>query len=347
MADKTFFYEWWKNTPGPRNFLQEVTKTAMSGKSAVIDLRSEDLENFLRVFSDEMSLRNLSPSVEIMNTDEESTETIFDLITQKFALRYRRDFSIEPFQDLAEQDGIQGAIIFIPVSDADVVSDMIDDYNSVEKNTIGSIFYVARNIRPSLSTKKILVNEYMSPIDSQFFAMRILQDVNLTPMQRWYSALIATKIAMNISMSESLLEKICTPDLYFDTKNFVHRILESSNLLRMKNLQTKLNFDTFFERITWETQIQLVLPIVERVREEVIERNEDLLRSLLPIRDEFGNVMDKPLDMEFRNLKYHVSQGFSYDDQNLVETMYNVRNELSHLKILSLEKLEEVLKLAQ
>ena len=66
MADKKNAYEWWKNTPGPKNFLQEVIRTSVQGKSAVIDVPLQDLEGFLRVFSDEMSLLNLSPSVELM-----------------------------------------------------------------------------------------------------------------------------------------------------------------------------------------------------------------------------------------------------------------------------------------
>lgn len=330
-------YEWWRNTPGAKNFLQEVAKTSRAGKSAIIDLPREDLNGFVRILSDFMSLQNLSPAINVFDSMEIEPLDVFDKIVDQFTTDYRQDFSSPPFLDLSKQNALDGRLIFIPISNSDRFASVVNDLNSVSRNSFGSIIFIAKHIRPNLQTQKILIKKFISPVDLQFFTIRLLQDSDLTPMQQWYTALVATKLAMEISISETLLQKLSRAELYFNGRRFAHESIGNSF--------DETDFDTMFDRIIWETQIQLILPIVERQREEIILRNEDFLRTLLPIRDEFGNEMWAPLDMEFRNLRYHAQAGFSPEDRDLIEMMYVVRNELSHLKILPLEKLEAVLKL--
>lgn len=333
------FYEWWRNTPGARDFLSEVARISRAGRAAIIDLPREDLDGFSRVLTDLMSLQNLSPAINILDSIHSKPLEVFETIVDRFATGYRQDFSQKPFIDLARQNALEGQLIFVEILDSDRFASVVSDLNSVERDSFGSIIFLSRKIRPSLQTQKILLRDFVSPIDLQFFTLRLLQDSDLTPMQRWYTALIATKLAREVSISEKLLEKISKPALYFVGRKFAKESIG--------DFSSEMDFDTLFDRIIWETQIQLILPIVERQREDIILRNEDFLRTLLPIRDEFGNEMWAPLDMEFRNLRYHAARnaGFSEEDRALVEMMYTVRNELSHLKILPMEKLEAVLKL--
>ena len=102
-----------------------------------------------------------------------------------------------------------------------------------------------------------------------------------------------------------------------------------------------------FDRAVWETQIQFVLPIVETVREKLIAHNLVALKKLLPVADEFGKFLENPWDMELRHLHYYGGNDkvFSQMDWDMLELVYRVRNDLSHLDIIDVERLEKIFKL--
>ena len=68
------------------------------------------------------------------------------------------------------------------------------------------------------------------------------------------------------------------------------------------------------------------------------------LKKLLPVADEFGKFLNNPWDMELRHLHYYGGNGkiFSQTDWETLELVYRVRNDLSHLYTVDVDRLEKI-----
>ena len=95
--------------------------------------------------------------------------------------------------------------------------------------------------------------------------------------------------------------------------------------------------------------MQFALPIVETIRENLIDKNLSSLKRILPVADEFGKFLDNPWDMELRHLHFYGGSAkiFSATDWETLEFVYRVRNDLSHLDTIDFERLKKVFTLSE
>ena len=102
--------------------------------------------------------------------------------------------------------------------------------------------------------------------------------------------------------------------------------------------------ERIFNRAVWECQAQFILPTLEQLRCKLIEKNFARLRHILPRTDEFGKTLRDPWDMELRHLHFYGGQAMIFypHDWELLELAYHARNELSHLTMIDLQRLEKL-----
>ena len=327
---------WWLRVPGARRFLGAIVSEAELNKAVVADIANTDIDGFVSIFTDIIQRRNYSTVIEHLELNQpiELDDFITDLAI-KFDPNYVPDLmSDSMIMDVASKNVLSGYIIFIKVnSKVNWLSDLVSDFNKIDSSSKGSlIFLTSDDDMPSQITMK--TKDYILPYDVQFFAFNILEDTKLSQTEKLFTATLTSKLA---GTSAIIAKNLASTELFFNGQSFAEEVLSE-------------NFNSHkFNRALWETQIQFALPIVESIREKLIDKKLPELKQLLPVADEFGKFLDNPWDMELRHLHFYGGSAklFSQNDWEILELVYRVRNDLSHLDSIDVERLEKVLELSE
>lgn len=325
---------WWERVPGARRFLQTMAKEAEHGKAIVADISEDDEDGFISIFSEEIQRRNYSIVVERyeINNNIESEDFMTDLVS-KFDPSYIPDLMSDSIIiDIASQNLLSGYVVFVKVnSKVNWLTSLVGDFNKIESNHKGTLIFLTSEVMPSQITMKL--TDFILPYDVQFFAINLLEDSRLSQIEKLYTATLTSKLA---GTSAIIAKNLAVSDLYYNGRQVAKDIL-AEDFAGHK-----------FDRAVWETQIQFVLPIVETVREKLIAHNLIALKKLLPVADEFGKFLENPWDMELRHLHYYGGNDkvFSQNDWDILELVYRIRNDLSHLDTIDVDRLEKIFDLA-
>ena len=325
---------WWERVPGARRFLQNMAAEAEHNKAIVADLAEDDVEGFITIFTEVIQRRNYSTVVERyeLNSDNGEEDFVADLAA-KFDPAYVPDLmSDSMIEDVAKKAILAGYVVFVKVNvKLNWLTNLVSDFNKVDSLNKGTLIFLTSDTMPSQITMKL--TDYILPYDVQFFAINLLEDTRLTQLEKLYTATLTSKLA---GTSAVIAKNLAGTELYLNGRTFAEEVL-GRDFASHK-----------FERLVWETQIQFALPIVESVRERLIARNQAALKKILPAADEFGKFLESPWDMELRHLHFYggLNKLFSLPDWELLEMVYRVRNDLSHLFTIDTERLRKVFALA-
>ena len=325
---------WWERVPGARRFLQNMAGEAEHNKAIVADIAEDDVEGFITIFTEVIQRRNYSTVVERydLNSDGGEEDFVTDLAA-KFDPGYVPDLMSDSIiMDVANKGILSGYVIFVKVNvKLNWLTNLVSDFNRVNSPDKGTIIFLTSDTMPSQITMKLM--DYILPYDVQFFAINLLEDARLSQTEKLYTATLTSKLA---GTSAIIAKNLANAELYMNGRKLAKEVLDS-NFANHK-----------FERVVWETQIQFALPIVETVRERLIARNLSALKRILPVADEFGKFLENPWDMELRHLHFYGGgdKVFSPGDWEMLELVYRVRNDLSHLDIIDTERLQKVFSLA-
>ena len=100
------------------------------------------------------------------------------------------------------------------------------------------------------------------------------------------------------------------------------------------------------ETRTWEAQIKLLFPIVERYRTRFVKKYQQYIEKELPIKTITGEIIDDPLDVELGSLSWLAKEKcvpLSPKEYTQLDTFKKARNKLAHLKALDFEQVEWIL----
>lgn len=325
---------WWERVPGARRFLQNMAAEAEHNKAIVADIAEDDVEGFITIFTEVIQRRNYSTVVERyeLNSNNGEEDFVTDLAA-KFAPDYVPDLmSDSMITDIAEKGILSGYVVFVKVNvKLNWLTNMVSDFNKVNSSDKGTLIFLTSDTMPAQITMKL--TDYILPYDVQFFAINLLEDTRLTQIERLYTATLTSKLA---GTSAVVAKNLANTELYFNGRELAKDVL-GNGFAGHK-----------FERVVWETQIQFALPIVETVRERLIARNLAALKKILPVADEFGKFLESPWDMELRHLHFYGGSDkiFSLSDWELLELVYRVRNDLSHLDTIAVDRLQKIFTLA-
>ena len=325
---------WWERVPGARRFLQDMASEAEHNKAIVADIAEDDVEGFITIFTEVIQRRNYSTVIERYDLNNDSGEE--DFVTElaaKFAPDYVPDLmSDSMIVDVVSKGILSGYVVFIKVNvKLNWLTDLVSNFNKVNSSNKGTLIFLTSDTMPSQITMNL--TDYISPYDVQFFAINLLENTHLSQIEKLYTATLTSKLA---GTSAVVAKNLASAELYQNGLELAKEVL-GEGFSEHK-----------FEQVVWETQIQFALPIVETIRERLIERNQTALKKILPVADEFGKFLEDPLDMELRHLHFYGGgdKVFSQSDWELLETVYRIRNDLSHLFIIDTERLKHLFTLS-
>ena len=94
-------------------------------------------------------------------------------------------------------------------------------------------------------------------------------------------------------------------------------------------------------------QLRGIQPVIEEQRLKLIDGLGVRVNRILPFDDEYHNTFTKPHEVELRHLVFYKAQlTLSTVEQQLLDQLYEARNDLSHLRVLSEEQITGIAKLA-
>ena len=320
---------WWRMVPGARRFTNTAADAVDKHCAAAAHLPKVDLEGFVQMRVYKISRRHVSLNVEIFEYDEKGdAEDFVTALTEKFASNFLRDFKKDsPLADLAAQNTFGGYAVIVNLRrKVNWLTSAVVDFNKNSANSTGSIIFVTCEDNPSPSLTRL--SDYLTPYDVQFFAINLLENSKLTTQEKLYTSTLAAKLS---GQSAILAKNLATVELFTDGIDFVKKIVP--------------NFDNrIFSRAVWECQAQFLLPTLEQLRGQFIEKNFSRLKHILPVKDEFGKILNDPWDMELRHLHFYGGNHFLFNpaDWELLELAYHARNDLSHLTTIDLQRLQKL-----
>lgn len=187
------------------------------------------------------------------------------------------------------------------------------------------------NARKGIATLKW--DSYISVYDMQLFASYCIAELSgLSLAERNYITQIASRMAgADPELCGVLSTEVLVSEAFATDSLSLFKWLEGNG-----KVDGKMSL-AFVESVLWEAQIQTVFPVIEQARRRFIESYNEEMLNVLPQRDEFGNELKYPKDMELRHMWYYCfkNDGFhSLEDERAFRLVYEARNNLAHLRLL-------------
>ena len=320
---------WWRAVPGARRFISEIMASVDEHCATAAHLSKEDESGFIQFLTEKIQRKYISLTVEIFDYEGKGDiEDFVDELTAKFAPNFLRDFTTDsPMEDLAKQNSFGGYVIIVKLKNKiKWLTAAVTDFNKSNSVEGGALIFVTTEDNPAPSLTRL--SDFLTPYDIQFFAINLLENARLTPQQKLYTATLAAKLS---KQSALLAKNLAKTELYTHGLEFVRSVIPKFE-------------EKIFNRAVWECQAQFLLPALEQIRGQFIEKNFLQLQRILPKTDEFGKTLDNPWDMELRHLHHYGGnyQIFQYSDWEILELAYSARNCLSHLQTMDIPQLEKI-----
>ena len=320
---------WWRTVPSSRRFTGAIMEAVDKHCATAAHLPKEDEVGFIQMLTEKIQRKYVSLIVETFDYNGKSDmEDFVDALTAKFAPNFLRDFTTDsPMEDLALQNSLFGYAIIIRLKNkVKWLVSAVTDFNKKNSVTGGALIFITTENNPPPSLTRL--SDFLTPYDVQFFAINLLEGARLTPKQKLYTSTLAAKLSKQSSTMAKNLAKV---ELYTHGLEFVRTVAPKFD-------------EKIYNRAVWECQTQFLLPALEQIRSQLIEKNFSHLKKILPKTDEFGKTLDNAWDMELRHLHYYGGGDkiFSYEEWEILELAYSARNEISHLKTLENSQLEKI-----
>ena len=97
----------------------------------------------------------------------------------------------------------------------------------------------------------------------------------------------------------------------------------------------------------WLAQIKTIYPLIEEYRERFVRKHEKAITKELPFTSSYGEIYDDPKDVELGTLVFMADNcrlHISSDEYFLLKKYKDARNKLSHLNILSIDEIRDLIR---
>ncbi|WP_211093698.1 hypothetical protein [Cohnella fermenti] len=184
-------------------------------------------------------------------------------------------------------------------------------------------------------------DEYITSYDMHLFASYCVADHHQLPasVKRYI-----TQLAASLSGADpDLCSRLATEQLAHDPLSMLQTLAAESAAAAKMSEDAAL-----IESALWESQVQIVFPIIEQVRRRFIESYFSQLLTVLPQQDDYGKTIAGPQEMELRHMWYSYFKGAGFhneEDRRDFRLVYDARNRLAHLHVLEPSSVMELLKL--
>lgn len=323
---------WWNQVSGPLAYRKRIIECIENGCS--MGLESSDVDAlFFELLEDEVSRMDSAFRFHTFRVSDYSEEEAFQTnFIETLAPGFIQDFE-SPYSRLYSEGHLQHRFIYFEIdADTDWAMQVVKECSKCSSPGNGIFLCLASDASIFEGIKqltKICLSSYLSIYNLQYFALQCLGNFSTRSSKGLYIAQLAAKLS---GSSGIVCADLATPELFADPMEICSMLPED-----------------MVRHAIWETQIQIFLPVIEKIRRYLITKYADEIKDLLPQKDEFNHEIKEPSDMELRHLQFYgrgkYNNFFDHGDDDWFTAAYNARNDLSHLKLLDRETMDYLLDL--
>jgi len=328
---------WWRHVSGPDRLLGDLAEAAFRHRVLLIE-EPPFREEFGLQFRDRLLQRDSN----LLIAEADGADVAGGIDAGEWLMRQcGRDMEYHPLDGsraevLAKRKWLAGRVFIIPdVQDRPEWVELAVEYARRSPADNGLLVLLYRGACPLASPRKGVAvfrrGDYFTAYDMQWFAAFCIPEKDSGAV-RDYRAQVLARIAGG---DPELCADLAREDVRSDP-------LESMEALawRYPVLSDLAADRKRLELMLWEAQLQIVFPLVERLRRRFIDVYRAELSAVLReedgVKDEFGNKLAEPEDMEIRHIWWYCFKknkaALSESDRRVFHLIYISRNRLAHLK---------------
>lgn len=370
---------WWNHITGPNVVVSSVVSALLNGKMVVLKVPSDlPWRHSMRsavhtAFSERSDCSDVV--IELIDLRNENARQmqpgrfILDRFATPTVSRGYREKSKVTVQDyISAKDIIKNRIVWIKGIDPDVAGEWIRFCRGFsQRSAAQGLFVLEVNENTSVTETNLLrvinFSDCVSNYDVQLFNSFVLgnQKQYSDGWKKYIAVCTAAICGVDAEISQTMLQSL---DFRVESPlegirqidqmpDFMRRGENGSNhvLWHYRNGDMAL-----LEHRLWSAQVQVLFPMIELERVELIGRYERQIREVLASGGitQYNQILQEPMDVELGTLSYlmgaKMEDGFytlyipSEEDRKRIRFLHTCRNQLAHASCCTPEQVEQLLK---
>lgn len=370
---------WWNHITGPNVVVSSVVSALLNGKMVVLKVPSDlPWRHSMRsavhtAFSERSDCSDVV--IELIDLRDENARQVQPgrFILDRFATPtisrgYREKSKVTVQEYISAKDIIKNRIVWIKGIDPDVAGEWIRFCRGFSQRSASQgLFVLEVNENISVSENNLLrvinFSDCVSNYDVQLFNSFVLgnQKQYSDGWKKYIAVCTASICGIDAEISQIMLQSL---DFRVESPlegigqidqmpDFMRRGENGSNhvLWHYRNGDMAL-----LEHRLWSAQVQVLFPMIELERVELIGRYESQIREVLASGGitQYNQILQEPMDVELGTLSYllgaKMEDGFytlyipSEEDRERIRFLHTCRNQLAHASCCTPEQVEQLLK---
>ena len=367
---------WWNHITGPNVVVSSVVSALLNGKMVVpsdLPWRHSMRSAVHTAFSERSDCSDVV--IELIDLRNENARQmqpgrfILDRFATPTISRGYREKSKVTVQDyISAKDIIKNRIVWIKGIDPDVAGEWIRFCRGFsQRSAAQGLFVLEVNENTSVTETNLLrvinFSDCVSNYDVQLFNSFVLgnQKQYSDGWKKYIAVCTAAICGVDAEISQTMLQSL---DFRVESPlegirqidqmpDFMRRGENGSNhvLWHYRNGDMAL-----LEHRLWSAQVQVLFPMIELERVELIGRYERQIREVLASGGitQYNQILQEPMDVELGTLSYlmgaKMEDGFytlyipSEEDRKRIRFLHTCRNQLAHASCCTPEQVEQLLK---
>lgn len=369
---------WWREITGPRSFISDVAEHLLESSLIVnvpddLPWRHEmrlEIQSELRELCDYAEIPIIPIDAEdVASTGMDVCTFILDrFVMNDVARQYRKKSGKTIPQFIVEKGGLRNSVLWVKGFNSETATEWLDfllAFNACKPKSGRIVLELRDDIRRPRqnAVEEIDYSSYISEYNLQLFSSILLDrlpDYSET-WKRYISALASHLCIADAEIAECFI--VGCDHTITDPLEMITAIAESPDFSRRGAgqgsehvLSLARNYQVSrIQRRIWAAQVQVLFPVVESKRVQLIDRIESELRVLLHAREvrQFGEILETPYDMEWgtlsfamnlKNLEYkYYLTSLTDADRDMISSFREIRNTLAHGDCCSVAQVNEIL----
>ncbi len=370
---------WWNHITGPNVVVSSVVSALLDGKMVVLKVPSDlPWRHSMRsavhtAFTERADCSDVVIELSDLRNENARQMQPGRFILDRFATptisRGYREKSKVTVQDyISAKDIIKNRIVWIKGIDPDVAGEWIRFCRGFsQRSAAQGLFVLEVNENTSVTETNLLrvinFSDCVSNYDVQLFNSFVLgnQKQYSDGWKKYIAVCTAAICGVDAEISQTMLQSL---DFRVESPlegirqidqmpDFMRRGENGSNhvLWHYRNGDMAL-----LEHRLWSAQVQVLFPMIELERVELIGRYERQIREVLASGriTQYNQILQEPMDVELGTLSYwmgaKMEDGFytlyipSEEDRKRIRFLHTCRNQLAHASCCTPEQVEQLLK---
>ena len=383
MAEESWGHVWWSVITGPRTFIERVTQALCDGRSAVLLLpdtcpwRAEMRSFSAEAVTARYGLERLSVDpVRVEPTAPgAAAQTPFQFLLERYALRdaelrYRE--SMDPQEFLVEQQVLRNRIVWLEGAGEKELRAWLAFLSAwrapsqtdglfvceVPARAVQALVGVARDNVELIDYEEFVSDYSVSLFNGMLVDERAARETS-NLKQRYLESLLTSLCGRDVEVSEALADDLSalrddpiaatmSTARYFEPERGAGDEAHVLSLVRANDRET-------LERRVWAAQVEVLFPLIETMRLDVIEALRPELEELVNLGRvyQYDERVEHVEDVELGTLIYLMARREENDERTLrvpdrtlrekIHLLRACRNDLAHISACPPEQVRDLL----